>query len=287
MADRADNALFTILEDINRRPEPFQITTTRELWTDPFLAERMLEKHLDPDIDAASRKTAFIERSVNWIRTRFQIDSRTTILDLGCGPGLYTHRLAAAGARVTGIDFSEHSLGYARDQAAAARLDIDYIHQDYLEYETQATFGLVMMIMCDFSVLNPAQRARLLRKIHGQLRPGGHFLFDAYSLAAYASRREGASYARDQLDGFWAPNSYYGFCNTCKYDAQHVILDKYTIIEREQIRTIYNWLQYFDPEALCCELTQHGFVVETLHGDVAGAPFDAAGPEFTIIAAKP
>lgn len=286
MADRAANALFTVLEDINRRPEPFQITTTRELWTDPFLAERMLEMHLDPDIEAASRKTAFIERSVAWMRTRFGIDADTAVLDLGCGPGLYTHRLAAAGARVTGIDFSERSLDHARAQAAAARLAIDYVHQDYLEYETGATFSLVMMIMCDFSVLSPAQRARLLENVRGLLRPGGHFLFDAYSLAAYAARREDATYARDQLDGFWAPDGYYGFCTTCKYDDRQVILDKYTIIEKDRTRTIYNWLQYFDPSALCRELTQGGFTVEALHGDVAGAPFRADGQEFAVIAAK-
>lgn len=286
MAERAPDPFFTVLEDINQRPEPFQKTTTRELWTDPFLAERMLEKHLDPEIDAASRKTAFIEQSVTWMRTRFRIDSRATVLDLGCGPGLYTHRLAAAGARVTGVDFSEHSLGYARARAAEARLAIDYVHHDYLTYETEATFSLVMMIMCDFSVLNPGQRARLLQKIHGLLRPGGHFLFDAYSLAAYASRQEDASYARDQLDGFWAPNNYYGFLNTFKYDDRHVVLDKYTILEKDRTRTIYNWLQYFDPDALCQELTRSGFTVQALHGDVAGAPFQADGHEFAIIAAK-
>lgn len=35
------------------------------------------------------------------------------MLDLGCGPGLYSHRLATLGHRVHGIDFGPASIAYA------------------------------------------------------------------------------------------------------------------------------------------------------------------------------
>jgi 2-polyprenyl-3-methyl-5-hydroxy-6-metoxy-1,4-benzoquinol methylase len=38
------------------------------------------------------------------------VDESTEIADFGCGPGLYTEKLAERGATVTGIDFSENSI---------------------------------------------------------------------------------------------------------------------------------------------------------------------------------
>jgi len=45
------------------------------------------------------------------------------ILDLGCGTGRHTLRLAAAGAIVTAVDFSEGMLARARDRAGALPID--------------------------------------------------------------------------------------------------------------------------------------------------------------------
>jgi 2-polyprenyl-3-methyl-5-hydroxy-6-metoxy-1,4-benzoquinol methylase len=74
-----------------------------------------------PEIDASSRNTGFIKRSVEWIVSRFEVDKNSEIADFGCGPGLYTNLLAERGAMVTGIDFSENSLKYAKQTAAENR----------------------------------------------------------------------------------------------------------------------------------------------------------------------
>ena len=47
--------------------------------------------------------------------------SNTEIADYGCGPGLYATKMAQRGAIVTGIDFSENSISYAKKLAAALR----------------------------------------------------------------------------------------------------------------------------------------------------------------------
>ena len=56
------------------------------------------------------KQSSSIDRSVEWIASRFNIDRDSTIVDFGCGPGLYTPRLAKRGANVTGIDFSGRSI---------------------------------------------------------------------------------------------------------------------------------------------------------------------------------
>ena len=110
--------LFKELKEINLRPAPFQFYTADELWTNEHTSKQMLEYHLNESIDASSRNKDFIERSVEWIVSHFEVDKNTEIVDFGCGPGLYTTMLAERGAIVTGIDFSENSLKYAKQVAA-------------------------------------------------------------------------------------------------------------------------------------------------------------------------
>ena len=78
----------------------------------------MLKCHLDETLDVSSRNTAFIDRSVDWIASRFDIGAGKRIADFGCGPGLYAARLARRHATVTGIDFSKRSIRHARETAA-------------------------------------------------------------------------------------------------------------------------------------------------------------------------
>jgi len=62
------------------------------LWTDSYIASNMLQAHLDLDHDAASRNRLSIEKTVNWIHR--EIKGNSTLIDLGCDPGLYAEKLA-------------------------------------------------------------------------------------------------------------------------------------------------------------------------------------------------
>jgi len=278
--------MFEDLEKINERPQPFQFYTASDLWTDDHTSRQMLSFHLNEAIDVSSRNAAFINRSVEWIASEFNVGRDTNIADFGCGPGLYAARLAKRGARVTGIDFSKRSIEYAEDFAAREHLDINYVNQDYLEFETEDRFDLILMIMCDICALSPTQRKRILSKYHRILKTGGSVLLDVYSLSAFEQREESATYAVNQFNGFWSPNRYYGFVNTFKYNDEKVVLDKYTIIEPERTRQVYNWLQYFAPEDLEREFVDAGFYLKGIYSDVAGSPYDRDSVEFAIIVNK-
>ncbi len=278
--------MFKELESINERPKPFQFYTASDLWTDKHTSKQMLSFHLNEAIDVSSRNAEFITRSVEWIATKFNIGRGYKIADFGCGPGLYAARLAKRGANVTGIDFSGSSIEYAKDIAAREQLNITYVNQNYLEFVTEDQFDLVLMIMCDFCALSPTQRKRLLRKFHEILKPKGSVLLDVYSLSAFEQKEEVTTYEVNQLNGFWSPNKYYGFLNTFKYDEEKVALDKYTIIESDRTRKVYNWLQYFAPEDLESEFIESGFSVTGLYSNVAGTPYDRRSAEFAIIASR-
>ena len=279
--------MFRQLQEINTRPAPFEYYTAADLWTDKHTSSRMLAFHLNGSIDISSRKMNFIDKSARWITSRFGLNQNKSVADFGCGPGLYTTRLAESGAGVTGIDFSEGSVQYAREFAERQGQTIDYLHANYLEYETSKRFDLITMIMCDYCALSPRQRRTMLEKFLAFLKPGGAVLVDVYSLCAFNEKQESAEYAPGLLDGFWSSEPYFGFLNTFKYEQEKVVLDKYTIIEETRTRVVYNWLQYYDRQALGNEFTEHGFIVEEFLGDVAGAAFEPESREFAIIARKP
>jgi len=276
--------MFEELERINERPEPFQFYTASDLWTDEHTSKQMLSFHLNEAIDVSSRNAEFINRSVEWIASEFNIGRHSKIADFGCGPGLYAAPLAKRGANVTGIDFSGRSIEYAKEVAAREQLNISYMKQNYLKFETEDRFDLVLMIMCDFCALSSAQRKGILSKFHRILKPSGSVLLDVYSLSAFEQKEEVATYEVNQLNGFWSPNKYYGFLNTFKYDEEKAALDKYTIIELERTRKVYNWLQYFAPEDLEREFMEASFSVKGLFSDVAGTPYDRKSSEFAVIA---
>ena len=276
--------MFKELKDINSRPAPFQFYTADDLWTDEYTSKQMLEYHLNESIDVSSRNRKFIERSVEWIVSHFQVGSDTAIADFGCGPGLYTTRLAERGANVTGIDFSENSLQYAQKVAVEKGSKVNYVHANYLDFDTTDRFDLIIIIMCDFCVLSPEQRKKLLSKFSSLLKPDGSVLLDVHSLNYFNQREESATYELNQLNGFWSPDDYYCFVNTFKYEKEKVVLDKYTIIEESRHRVVYNWFQCYCEDSLRREFEGNGFKVEALYSDVAGKTFTSDSTEIAIVA---
>jgi SAM-dependent methyltransferase len=203
--------VYQELQDINTRPACFAHYTAADLWTDEHTSSKRLQFHLDGSIDVASRKTAFIDRSVASMVSRFGLGEGKAMADFGCGPGLYTTRLDASGASVTGIDFSPRSIEYAKEMSIRQGLSIDHVNANYLEFDSEKRFDLITMIMCDYCALSPTQRHPMLEKFRTHLRTGGALLLDVYSLNAFATRQESVTYAFRLMDGFWSSEPYFGF----------------------------------------------------------------------------
>lgn len=274
--------MYDRLIEQHRRPEPFSRYTAATLWTDDHVSGRMLAHHLDADTDIASRKPATIDGIVAWIDRAIGLSGKA-VLDLGCGPGLYAARMAERGASVTGIDFSSRSIAWAREAATTAGLHIDYRHGDYLADDLPGDQDLILLIYGDLCALSPAQRRVLCDKVVQALKPGGAFICDAFSLGQYGERREVATCGRRFMDGFWAAGDYFGFLNTFLYDDIKLALDRYLIVEPERTREVFNWLQYFAPEALSEELAGASLVTEAVVEATTGAPWRDAAAMFAVV----
>ena len=276
--------MFSFLKEQNTRPALFSAYTVEELWTDPHVAQQMLALHLDPDRELASRKHEFIERSIGWLGRSFELDSGKRVLDLGCGPGLYANGLAQLGAEVTGVDFSAISLAHARSVAEGRGLRVAYHQANYLEYEADGSFDLILLIYGDFCALSPLQRRVLLDKARGWLEPGGRFVLDVFSSFLFESLDEMARFEVALEGGFWASEPYFLFTNRFKYQAEMTYLERHTIIQADRQRELFNWIQCYEPAGLGTEFEAAGWKMETLLGNLAGDRYDPETRDFGVVA---
>ncbi len=278
--------MFKELEKINSCPAPFQFYTPDALWTDNHTSRKILESDLNEDIEVSIQNREFINNSVDWIVTHFGIGKNRRVADFGCGTGSYATQLAEKGADVTGIDFSEMFIQHAKDVAKQKGLGINYVLQNYLEFETEERFDLITLLLCDFCTLSPSQRKAMLNKFYKFLKPDGSVLIDVYSMNAFNQREETETYEHSRLDGFWSPENYYCYQHIFKYDEEKVVLDKYTIIEEKRTRVVYNWLQYYSEDSLRKEFEENGFKIEGLYSDLTGTTISQESLEIVIVAKK-
>jgi SAM-dependent methyltransferase len=278
-----DFNMYELMQDISQRPEPFSRYTAMELWTRPHLARQMLDFHLDQKTDLASHRFEAIDQIVNWIDSQLVLSDKR-VCDLGCGPGLYTQRFASFGADVTGVDFSAHSLQYARLKAGENEQAITYLEADYLSDDLPASFDVVTLIYTDFCVLSPTQRVTLLGRIREMLNPGGSLVMDAAGMGSFEAKEEFTLIEDKLMFGFWAKGDYVGIHRAFVYPEEGLSLDRYVIIEPTETWQIFNWFQYFTPESLETELNAAGFSVEQMVGDLTGKPPKPDGDFIGVIA---
>jgi hypothetical protein len=86
------------------RPEPWA-EGEKLPWNDPGYSRRMLLMHLSQEHDWADRRATPIQKHVDWIHREILSSQPAGILDLGCGPGLYTNQFAKLVHAGTGVDF--------------------------------------------------------------------------------------------------------------------------------------------------------------------------------------
>lgn len=261
--------MFAELQKYLKRPEIYE-RTTEKFWDDEHISAQMLEAHLNPNTDAASRKPEFIERSAAWIASLLPEGAR--LLDIGCGPGLYARRFAAMGLYVTGVDISERSIAYARMHD----LHSEYIRQDYLGMDFENLFDMVTLIWCDYGALIPKEREVLLQNVCRALKPGGLFLLDVFTPEWHAGRRESTVWETHEHGGFWSPQAHICLGAECVYP-EMVNLNRYVIIEECAIRAFNIWNCCFTRESLLEEVGRFGLAESAFFSDAAGAPYEPDG----------
>jgi len=104
------------------------------------------------------------------------------VLDIACGNGIFSRKLAQLGAQVAAFDYSPRMIAHARERCAPYLARIQFLVADATDYEQVLALGGGMPFdkaVANMAVMDIADIAPLFRAVHAMLRPGGAFVFSA------------------------------------------------------------------------------------------------------------
>jgi 2-polyprenyl-3-methyl-5-hydroxy-6-metoxy-1,4-benzoquinol methylase len=123
---------------------------------------------------------AFYNRAIHWcqhlaLRRWLRVSPGARVLDVGCGIGRWSCRLAARGATVTGVDLSPTMIGEACRRAAAQGVAARcrFLAQDLAALEVDGQFDLILGVTVLQHILEPAALRAAVQRLTSHLSAGG------------------------------------------------------------------------------------------------------------------
>ncbi|HWL41916.1 MAG TPA: class I SAM-dependent methyltransferase [Ilumatobacter sp.] len=121
-----------------------------------------------------------------------------SVLDVGCGTGVFARRLADTGYSVVAVDPALASLDWARTQPGAD--GVRWLHGDATTLPAVTVDAATMTGNVAQVFLTETELAATLAGIHAALRPGGWLVFETRDPAAEAWREWTPDHTRAEAD---------------------------------------------------------------------------------------
>lgn len=129
-----------------------------------FYSESLTDERSDSEVSALIRL--------------LELDTHKKILDLGCGFGRHTNRLAALGHTMTGIDLMPGFLEIAKKDAVQKCVDVCYQQGDMRWITYDSEFDCVLLLFTAFGYFSDEDNLQVLINARNALKPGGLLIFD-------------------------------------------------------------------------------------------------------------
>ena len=149
------------------------------------------------------------------------------VLELGCGTGVLTRKLAAKGYDMIGVDYSEDMLEIAMDHRQEGE-DILYLLQDMREFELYGTVRAAVSI-CDSMnyIVEYQDLVQVMKLVNSYLDPGGIIIFDLDTPYKYEEILGENTFAENRPEGSFIWENYYdGETGINEYDLTLFVREK-------------------------------------------------------------
>ncbi len=211
-----------------------------------------------------------------------------SVVDIGCGTGVFAVDAAARGLRVIGVDPAAAILDLARQRPGGDT--VEWIHggPDLVPDEV-ADLAIMMGHVAQYFV-DDAAWAEVLAQIHRFLGPGGHLAFETRNPAVdWASR-----WTRGATETTYPHPRGGQFTSWVEVQDVTGPADSYTIVHQgntvlpdgQHLQTLET-LRFRSPDEVRSSLVGAGFEIVHEFGDWDRTPFDPTQSEMIVVARKP
>ncbi|PFA64472.1 SAM-dependent methyltransferase [Bacillus sp. AFS015802] len=119
---------------------------------------------------------------VNKQAADYQVQGKR-VLDIACGTGELSLRLARHGYEVTGVDLSEDMLMIAREKASVQDVQVQLFQQDMSKLDSLGEYDIITIFCDSLNYLeDEGDVENTFQSVHAHLKQDGLFLFDVHSI---------------------------------------------------------------------------------------------------------
>ncbi|WP_019242667.1 MULTISPECIES: class I SAM-dependent DNA methyltransferase [Bacillus] len=209
------------------------------------------------------------------------------VLDVACGTGEFTIRLAEKGYNVTGVDLSEEMLAIAKVKADQHQINVPFFHQNMIELSLGDKFDSIVVFCDSLNYLEEEEQVQeTFRQIYEHLNHGGLFMFDVHSIykmehifanATFADVTDDVSYIWNSFEGKERYSVDHELTFFVKVDEESDLFERFEEDHYQRtypIETFINWLQ------------QIGFTVKEVLADLENHEPQAESERIMFVAVK-
>ena len=219
------------------------------------------------------------ETEVAALVTLLGLDRPLKILDLACGFGRHTNRLAALGHIMTGVDLTPGFLEIARRDAHQKHLSVNYQQADMRYITFKGEFDCVLLLFTAFGYFSDYENLQVLKNIYDALIPGGRLIFDMHNRDVFL---------KTMYPFFVAEKEGNLMIDRMSFDSLNGRSINKRIVIRDGVRKDKPFsIRLYNPNEISDLLVQAGLVLEHLYADWQGSEISPESRRMVVIAHKP
>ncbi|MFD7130967.1 class I SAM-dependent methyltransferase [Streptomyces sp. NPDC059894] len=203
-----------------------------------------------------------------------------SVLDIGCGTGVFALLLADRGIEVVGLDPAGASLEVARGKPGSDR--VRWIHGDATALPPLRADLATMTANVAQAIADPEIWRETLRRVHASLRPGGRLVFETRDPArrGWEEWNREDSYGVTDVPGVGVVERWHEVTDVSL--PLVTFRTTYVFAETGDVLTSRSTLRFRERREVEADLLAHGYAID----DVRDAP-DRPGREFVFVVRRP
>ncbi len=201
------------------------------------------------------------------------------ILDLACGFGRHTNRLAALGHSMTGVDLTPGFIEIARRDALERNVEVRYQVGDMRNLKLDDSFDAVTLLFTAFGYFSDVENLHVLVNIKNALKIGGLLVFDTFNRDT-VMRNFRENYVVEKNGNLMIDRQNFDCTNGRLYNKRIVIRDG-IYKEKPYFVRLYNL------QEIMALLHQAGLELVHVYGGFDARDFNSDTRRMVVIACKP